>query len=92
MLAIYWSNGQVKVNRFVYSQKGGGKLTGKCFKLDTTLELRALGKLITDTRKYNKEDNLEIKLIPLAGGDFIIAIKDIKDKMITIYINESKVC
>ena len=90
MLAIYWSNGKVIVNRFVYSQKGGAKLTGKCFKLD--IELRALGKLITDTRKNNKEDNLDIKLTPLAGGDFIIAIKDKKDKMITIFINEQKVC
>jgi hypothetical protein len=88
MLALYWSNNQVKVNRFVYSQKGGGKLNGKCFKLDTTLELRALGTLITNTRKNNNEDNLEIKLTPLAGGDFIIAIKDFKDKTITIYVNE----
>ncbi len=88
MLALYWSNNQVKINRFVYSQKGGGKLTGKCFKLDPTLELRALSTLITNTRKNDKEENLEIKLTPLAGGDFIIAIKDIKDKTITIYINE----
>ena len=88
MLALYWSNNQVKVNRFVYSQKGVGKLNGKCFKVDSTLELRALGKLITDTRKYNKTDNLDIKLTPLAGGDFIIAIKDLKEKNMTIYINE----
>ena len=88
MLALYWSNNQVKVNRFVYSQKGFGKLNGKYFKLDNTLDFRNLNTLITNSRKYNKEDNLEIKLTPLAGGDFIIAIKDFKEKTITIFVNE----
>jgi len=48
--------------------------------------------MINSNLKIDKAVNIQIKLTALSGGDFIIAVKNKKNKTISIYVNDNHLC
>ena len=70
------------------TQKSSVKGSGKLFKAEHNQDYKVLASFIQENIKNGTSQNLKLKITPLSGADFIIALKNIKNKTITIFIND----